>query len=79
MTNDKLCLICRSNGKLIKATCRDRIFRGNSDQGLDLCYIHSLELFKRGQTKFLFSYSSVLQGYNMMGGGSADVFDLKAA
>jgi len=78
--NDKLCLICRASGKLIKATCKDTIFRGSKDQYLDLCYLHSLELFKRGQTKFLFRYQPMLKGFDIMPSGSGlDIFDLKAA
>lgn len=54
---DKRCFICKYQGKTITETCRNQIY-GNRDKNLTilLCYIHSIELFKSGQTNFIMKY-----------------------
>ena len=53
---DKRCFICKYHGITNQQTSRECIFRSNKNLSILLCYNHSVELFKTGQTKFMAKY-----------------------
>lgn len=53
---DKRCFICKYHGISNTQTSRESIFRSNKNLSILLCYTHSIELFKSGQTKFMAKY-----------------------
>lgn len=54
---DKRCFICKYQGKINMETTPNQLF-GNKDKNTTilLCYGHSVELFKSGQTNFVLKY-----------------------
>lgn len=54
---EKICEACHASGKANAGKCRDAIYHTSGDVTyLRLCYYHSVELFKYGQTNFLSKY-----------------------
>ncbi len=50
-------MVCKNQGKQLAADCVDVIYRPNSESSaIYLCYHHSVELFKMGQTNFVSKY-----------------------
>jgi hypothetical protein len=53
----KRCLACQNLGRNTQGKCRDEIYNGRGEMVvIDLCYCHSVELFKLGQTTFAAKY-----------------------
>lgn len=53
----KKCMVCKNLGKNVAAECVDVIYHAHSEpSGIYLCYNHSVELFKTGQTNFVSKY-----------------------
>lgn len=61
---DKRCFICKYQGKLSVETSTNQIY-GERDKCLSilLCYNHSVELFKIGQTNFMMKYKPNFSGF----------------
>lgn len=57
MKHDDICLICQDQGRMNKGSYKETLFRSGGELDISLCYIHSLELFKCGQIKFLGKYN----------------------
>lgn len=61
---EKICEACHSIGKANAGKWSDVIYHANGDTTiLRLCYHHSVELFKIGQTNFLLKYKPYAQEY----------------
>ena len=53
----RICNICKDHGKHLAADCQDVIYHPRSEPTvINLCYNHSVELFKTGQTNFVSKY-----------------------
>jgi hypothetical protein len=54
---DVRCLVCMYKGLIVVGTNSDVIYQGKGDERkVQLCYHHSVELFKMGQTNFMSKY-----------------------
>lgn len=62
---DKRCFICKYQGKQNVDTSFNQIY-GERDRSLSilLCYNHSVELFKTGQTNFMIKYRPNFTGFH---------------
>ncbi|MBA2405277.1 MAG: hypothetical protein H0V66_10940 [Bdellovibrionales bacterium] len=62
---DKRCFICKYQGKTTVETSSNVIY-GNRDKSLTipLCYTHSIELFKMGQSNFMLKYKPNFTSYH---------------
>lgn len=57
MTDMKKCTACKSLGKNTSAYYKDFIYQNGSEATpINLCYGHSVELFKTGQSTFVLKY-----------------------
>lgn len=63
---DKMCFTCKHLGKIRLAENTDVIYcKGRShNKHIQLCYLHSVEFFKLGQTNFLLKYNAQFAGSN---------------
>lgn len=53
----KKCIACSSEGRSIAANQTDYVYgKDNGSTSIRLCYTHSVELFKTGQTNFVIKY-----------------------
>jgi hypothetical protein len=61
---DKRCFICKYQGKMNVDTSSNELY-GQRDKTLSilLCYTHSVELFKTGQTNFMQKYRPNFIGF----------------
>lgn len=66
MKQNDICLVCQDQGRMNKGSYKETLFRSGRELDISLCYIHSLELFKNGQIKFLMKYSQVLPLEDLM-------------
>jgi hypothetical protein len=58
----KICEACHMIGKSNAGKCSDEIYlSGGGRTTLRLCYTHSVELFKIGQTNFLSKYRPYIE------------------
>lgn len=63
------CQACEKIGRHMSAQCSDDIYNTRSSVvSLKLCYAHSVELFKIGQTNFVLKY-----GAGIMHGSSVEL------
>lgn len=62
---DKRCFICKYQGRTNTETCKNEIFGGSGEKNLTilLCYSHSVQLFKLGQTNFMLIYRPNFSDY----------------
>ena len=62
---DKRCFICKYQGQTNEETCKNQIFGRNNgkSQTILLCYNHSVQLFKLGQTNFMLIYKPNFSDY----------------
>lgn len=63
----RICNICKNQGKHLAADCQDVIYHPRSETTvIHLCYTHSVELFKMGQTNFVSKYKpeTIVQDFN---------------
>ena len=63
--NDKICLICKYQGRLIQGLHPGTIYQDNNPTTLALCYPHSVDLFKNGQINFIRKHQEVFSGYDL--------------
>lgn len=55
----KNCIACTSEGKSSPARFTDLVYgKNNGSTSIRLCYTHSVELFKTGQTNFVVKYKA---------------------
>lgn len=53
----KICIVCKESGRKNCADQKDLIYQDRGEPTrIDLCYSHSVELFKMGQTNFVTKY-----------------------
>lgn len=50
------CLVCKFHGKSNPSVAASTIYQPGQNQYIHLCYSHSVEFFKMGQTKFMLKY-----------------------
>ncbi len=64
---DKRCFICKYQGITNLETVSSQIFGTNTRKGrsltIPLCYSHSVQLFKIGQTNFMLMYKANFSAY----------------
>jgi hypothetical protein len=62
---DKRCFICKYQGHTNEETCKNEIFGKQAGNSLTilLCYSHSVQLFKLGQTNFMLIYRPNFSDY----------------
>jgi hypothetical protein len=62
---DKRCFICKYQGHSNVETCKNQIYGAKGDKNLTvlLCYGHSVQLFKLGQTNFMLIYKPNFSDY----------------
>lgn len=63
----RICNVCKNQGKHLAADYEDVIYHPRSETTvIHLCYNHSVELFKTGQTNFVTKYKpeAVVQDFN---------------
>ncbi len=62
---DKRCFICKYQGQTNVDTYKDVIFKksGSKHLTIPLCYSHSVQLFKMGQTNFMLIYKPNFSDY----------------
>jgi hypothetical protein len=65
--NDKICPICKYFGRITWGNHADHIYQERQAVRLNLCYYHSVDLFKTGQTNFLTKYHEVFRDYDLLG------------
>jgi hypothetical protein len=63
---DDLCPICKFHGRLKKGDSSGIIFQKGRDIRLSICYVHSVELFRKGQMEFLLNHKDVFLGYELL-------------
>lgn len=68
------CIICNFHGKISHEVTVNYLYQTSSVQTVLLCYGHSVEFFKIGQTNFLLKYK---EGFNEHGLDTAKFFDTK--
>ncbi len=52
----KRCFVCMYQGLMKVGTNTDSIYSGSDERHIQLCYSHSVELFRTGQKKFMTKY-----------------------
>lgn len=72
--NRERCLICSFHGKSSLEVTPNYLYSATSMQTIHLCYKHSVEFFKIGQTNFLTKYK---QGFNEHGLDTNKFFETK--
>lgn len=72
--NRERCIICSFNGKSSLEVTPNYLYSATSMQTIHLCYKHSVEFFKIGQTNFLTKYK---QGFNEHGLDTNKFFETK--
>ena len=64
--NHERCTVCEHYGKIRVGQNLDLIFQNNGKQKvIPLCWSHSVELFKTGQTYFLTKYEASLVDHHL--------------
>jgi hypothetical protein len=64
--NYEKCAVCEHMGRLRVGDHLDLIFQtGNRQKVIPLCWSHSVELFKLGQTQFLIKFDGALDHLNL--------------
>lgn len=72
--NRERCLICSFYGKSSLEVSANHLYSATSMQTIHLCYKHSVEFFKIGQTNFLMKYK---HGFNEHGLDTNKFFETK--
>lgn len=54
--NKEHCLVCKFHGIKSEDAVENYLYQYGSAMCIHLCYVHSLELFKSGQTQFLMKH-----------------------
>jgi hypothetical protein len=74
--NRERCLICSFHGKSSLEVTPNYLYNATNMQTIHLCYNHSVEFFKIGQTNFLTKYK---YGFNEHGLDTNKFFETKSS
>lgn len=64
--NEKFCLICKFHGDIIWGNYNDKVYLSGRSTELNLCYRHSVDLFKMGQITFFAKHAQVFKSYKLL-------------